>query len=435
MKINFFPEQASELATRIDWLNDVVTVLSVFFTIAIVGAMIYFAIRYRRSNVPPDQTPRIEGNTFAEIIWTTVPTLVCIFLAYEGAMLYSDMRKEEKNALEINVWGQKWKWDFEYENGKKTVNEFVVPVGRQVKLVMKSRDVLHSFFVPAMRAKRDVVPGTYNALYFKPIKVGTYQTFCTEYCGLEHSKMLATLRVVSLAEYDRWINDRSEELAQSRMSPSELGEKLFVQKGCNACHSLDGTRMVGPSLLNLYGKNERDSEGKEHEVDENYLQESILNPNKIIVEGYPPNMMPVFEGQVNDKELDALIAFIKTVDDSKAAAVKAANAAASAASAAASANLSPAERGKQLYTEKICVTCHSLDGSKLVGPSLKGLYGKTEKFTDGSSAAVDDAYLKESILNSMAKIVEGYPPGMPPYQGQLSDQQVADLVEFIKTVK
>ncbi len=435
MKINFFPEQASEYAAKVDWLNDVITVLSVFFTLAIVGSMLLFAIRYRRSNVDPDQTPRIEGNTFIEIIWTVVPTLICIYLGYYGVVTYSEMRKEEKNPLEINVWGQKWKWDFEYKNGKKTVNEFVVPVGQQVKLVMKSRDVLHSFFVPAMRAKRDVVPGTYNALYFKPIKTGTYQTFCAEYCGLDHSKMLAKLHVVSQAEYERWFDDRSEEIALARMSPAEQGEKLYVQKGCNACHSMDGSRLVGPSFLNLYGKKERSAEGAEIKVDENYLQESILDSNKVIVEGYPPNMMPAFEGQVNEKELDALIAFIKSVDDAKAAASKAASASAAAANAEAMAKLSPADRGKQLYSDKVCITCHSLDGSKLVGPSFKALFGKSEKWTDGSSAKVDEGYLRESILNPMAKIVEGYPPGMPPYQGQLNDQQVADLIEFIKTVQ
>ncbi|MBX7137992.1 MAG: cytochrome c oxidase subunit II [Oligoflexia bacterium] len=427
---NFMPEQASEIASNIDWLNSLILWLSVFFTVAIVGAMVYFAVRYRRRDGVDHETPRIEGSNALEAVWTIVPTVICVFIAYYGVAFYAQMREEKANALEINVWAQKWKWDFEYASGKKTTAEFYVPVNRPVKLIMKSRDVLHSFFLPAMRVKRDVLPSAYNALYFTPIKTGVYQTFCTEYCGMEHSGMLATLHVVSQAEYDRWVNDRSEEIALSRVTPAERGEKLYNQKGCNACHKLDGSSAIAPSFVKLFGRNEQLADGTSVTVDENYLQESILHPNAKIVKGYPPNLMPAFEGQVSDDEIQALEAFIKSLTTAKQE-----QAAAAPADPAALAGMSPADRGKKLYNEKVCVTCHSLDGSRIVGPSFKGVYGRKQKITTGQEIVADDAYIKESILNSAAKVVEGYPPAMPAYQGQLSDAEVSDIIEFLKTVK
>jgi len=425
---NYLPEQASEIAPDVDWLNDLITNLSVFFTVAIVGAMLYFAIRYRRRDGIDHETPRIEGSNLLEIIWTVVPTIVCVFIAYYGVEVYQRMRFDDPNATQIAVWGQKWKWDFEYPNGKKSYNDFVVPVNRTVKLTMKSHDVLHSFFLPAMRVKKDVIPSIYTTLLFKPVKVGTYQTFCAEYCGKDHSAMLAKLHVVSEAEYERWLNDKSEELAAARISPAELGQKLYVQKGCNACHSLDGSRIVGPSFLKVFGKMEKCEGGSEYMVDENYVHESILNPKAKIVMGFAP-VMPSFEGQLTDKEIDALIAFIKSVKEPPAAPVVKPQ------DQAALANMTPAERGKNIYETNLCITCHSLDGSKIVGPSFKGVYGRQEKLTDGSTITVDDAYIKKSVYEPAAQVVEGYPPAMPPYQGKLNDDQIKDVIEFLKTVK
>jgi len=430
--LNWLPEQASDIAADVDWLNDVITAISLFFTVAIVGAMLYFAIRYRRKSAD-DYTPRIEGSSFLEMIWTVVPTIVCIFIGYYGVVIYQHFRAAPKNSIEIGVWAQKWKWDFEYSNGKKTVNEFVVPVDQPIKLVMKSRDVIHSFFVPAMRVKRDVLPNAYNYLYFRPIKTGTYQTFCTEYCGREHWNMLAKLHVVSQADYERWLNDKSEEIRLAQMSPAQIGEKLYVEKGCNACHSLTGARLVGPSFLKVFGKKERSTDGKDITVDENYIHESIIEPNKVIVEGYPPNLMPSFQGQLDDKQISALIAFIKAQDGTQTTAVP--TVAPAVEDPAALAAMTPAERGKKMFAEKLCGTCHSLDGSKLVGPSMKGAFGRSEKLVGGATQVVDKEYIKESILNPMAKVVDGYPPAMPPYQGQLSDEQISDLIEYIKTVK
>ena len=425
----YLPEQASEHAPNVDWLHHLITDISVFFTVAIVGSMIYFAVRYRQRDGKDHDTPQILGSHFLEIVWTVVPTIICIFVAYYGVVYYQEMRVVPKDALTVNVWAQKWYWNFEYSNGKTTKGELVVPVDKPVKLVMKSRDVLHSFFIPAMRVKRDVIPGAYTYLTFKPVKTGVYQSFCTEYCGKDHSAMLATLRVVSAAEYDQWVNDRSEELKLARLDPADLGKTLYTEKGCNACHSLDGSRLVGPSFLQLWGRKENLADGTQVDVDENYLQKSILEPNYQIVQGYSPNMMPAYAGQLDDAQLNAIIAFIKTLKDAPAAPTPAP------VDASAMAAMSPAERGQKLYQEKACIGCHSLDGSKLVGPSFKGIYGRAVKFADGSTATSDDAYIKNSILNPGSQIVEGYQPMMPSYQGQLSDEQIQDLIEYMKTIK
>lgn len=427
----YLPEQASDFADEVDWIHNLVTDISLFFTVAIVGAMIYFAIRYRRQNGVDHETPHIEGSSLLEVIWTVVPTLICIVVGAYGYIYYEDLRTVPDGAMTVNVRGQKWFWEFEYPNGKVS-RDLIVPVDEPVKLVMTSRDVLHSFFIPAMRIKTDVVPGQFTYQWFRPIKTGTYQAFCTEYCGDLHSAMLAKLTVVSKSEYEMWFNDRSEEERLARLGPSEVGRKIFTEKGCNACHSINGGRGVGPTFLQLFGRKEKMTDGTEITVDEEYIRKSIYDPNAQIVEGYQPNQMPVFAGQLNDDQVLGLIAYIKTLDGTQA--VEAAPTPAPVSNEDLS-KLSPAERGKRLYTEKICMTCHSLDGAKIVGPTFKGIYGREEKMTDGSTIKADDAYIKESILNPMAKVVEGYPPAMPPYQGQLTDEQLTDLVEFLKTVK
>lgn len=427
----YLPEQASDIAPNADWIHNLITDISVFFTVAIVGAMIYFAIRYRQKDGVDHETPQIRGSHLLEIIWTVVPTIICIIVAYYGVVYYQQMRVVPRDALTVNVTAQQWYWTFQYENGKTTKDELVVPVDKPVKLVMKSKDVLHSFFIPAMRVKRDAIPSGYTYISFRPVKTGVYQSYCTEYCGDKHSAMLATARVVSQAEFDQWVNDRSEELALMSKSPADQGKALYVAKGCNGCHSLDGSRIVGPSFLKLWGRKEKTSGGQEVEADENYISESILNPNAKIVEGYPPNVMPSYAGQLGDDQIGQLIAFIKTLDGSKP--VEAAAPAAPAAPDPALAAMSPVERGKKWYNEKLCVTCHSLDGSKLVGPSFLGVYGRQQKMTDGTVVTADDAYIKTSILNPMAQVVEGYPPAMPG--GLLTEEQIPDLIEYLKTIK
>ena len=424
----YLPEQASSHAHKVDWIHNVITDLSILFTVLIVGAMLYFAWKYRKKNGKDHETPDIHGDNRLEVIWTVVPTIICVFIGYYGIIYYHEIRTVPADAMTINVVGQKWWWDFEYENGKKTTGEFVVPVGKPVRLLMESKDILHSFFIPAMRVKSDVVPGQFTYISFTPIKTGVYQTFCTEYCGDNHWNMLAKLKVVSENEYETWLNDRSAEIKASKLDPSQLGAELYVSKGCNSCHSLDGSARVGPSFLKVFGSEKELVDGSKVLADEEYLRTSILEPNLQIVKGYNANMMPVFEGQLQDNELKGLIAFIKSLDGSKKIEVETVETESEDLSA-----LSPEQRGEKLFQSNACAACHSLDGSRLVGPSLKGLYGRSGELADGSKYTADDAYIKESILQPTAKVVKDYPPAMPP--ANLNDEQIADVISYLKTIK
>jgi cytochrome c oxidase subunit 2 len=422
----YLPEQASKHAADMDWLHNWITDISVISTVLICGAMLYFAIRYRKKDGVDHETPRILGSHFLEFLWTFVPTVICIFIAYYGVVIYKDMVTAPEGALVVNATGSQWKWQFDYDSGKKTIGELVIPVETPVKIVMTSEDVLHSFFIPAMRVKKDAIQGQYTHVSFTGIEVGEYPIFCTEYCGVDHSAMLGKVRVVPKDEYNRWVNDLSEKA----VSPYEKGKLLFGQQGCKSCHSLDGSRVVGPSLLKLFGREEKLATGETIKVDENYLRESIINPNAKIVATYPANVMPAFP-KFSEDDLRGMIAFIKAQDGSQAAAPVAA----SDAPAADDKNATPAEKGKKIYETKMCMGCHSLDGSKVVGPSFKGIYGRESKMADGSKVKADDAYLKQSILEPTAKVVEGYPPAMPSYKDQLSDEDIKNVIEFLSTVK
>lgn len=431
----FLPEQASEVAPKVDWVHHLITDISVFFTVAIVGSMLYFAIRYRRRDGEDHETPQIHGSILLEVAWTVIPTLIVIYVGYYGIKYWRDLREVPENAFVVNATGQKWFWQFDYtdpsvaEHGKRTIGELYVPVGRPIKIVLQSTDVLHSLFIPAMRVKSDAVPGLYTYVSFTPVRTGEFPVFCTEYCGKDHSAMLAKLHVLPEGEFNRWIADDSDRLARLKMSPAQLGKRLYSERACNSCHSLDGSRVVGPTFLNLYGSTRSLASGEQIVADDNYIRESILNPNAKLVQGFPANMMPAFEGQLADEEITALIAFIRGVTGEAQAAPEPAAAPAAADLAA----MSPEERGRVVYNTKLCVGCHSLDGSKLIGPSFKGVFGSVHQMADGSEVTVDEAYIAESISQPNAKVVAGYPPAMP--QLNLSEQEIADVTEFIKSLK
>ena len=428
-------EQGSDFAHKVDFANDIVTIISVVCTVLIVGAMLYFAVVYRQKDGKDHETPAIEGNTTLEVLWTVFPTLVCIWVAWLGYDAFVDIRTPPANAMEVNVTGRKWAWDFQYKNGKKTTNELVVPVDEPVKLIMTSKDVLHSFFVPVMRTKMDVIPGRYTHEWFRPIKTGDFQVFCTEYCGKEHSGMLARFKVLPRAEFERWLEDDSEERRLAAMKPSDLGKELYTSKQCVTCHSLDGSPRVGPSWLKAFGREGKLADGSSYKIDENYIRESILYPQAKVVAGYPAMGMPSYSGQLSDDEITAIIEFIKTIDGTQKVEVQ--PVVEEKKDAAALADMTPAERGKALVHDagNMCITCHSLDGSRLVGPSFKGIWGRKEKMSDGTEIVVDEAYIKESIWKPTAKIVEGYPPAMPAmYEGKLTEENLNDIIEYLKTL-
>lgn len=301
------PEPVSTWASQVDWINALISDISLFCIFGITGVMVYLAVRYRRRS-DHQPTAYITHNATIETVWTVVPTLVVIYLFSYGFVVYREMRTPPANALEINVDAYKWRWEFQHSNGKKATTELVVPLGRPVRLIMKSHDVIHSFFVPALRVKEDVVGHIYTYLWFTPTKLGEYQIFCAEYCGEGHSAMLGSLKVVSPEQYDDYVLDRTA----VELAPFDFGKKLFTEKACLTCHSTDGSPAIGPTLKGLFGRKENLEDGNTVVVDENYLRESILNPEAKIVRGFTQTKMPQFPG-ISDKEIAGLIAYMKTL--------------------------------------------------------------------------------------------------------------------------
>jgi cytochrome c oxidase subunit II len=275
--------------------------------IIMLGGMAYFILKYNRKS-EADRTAYISHNQFLEFLWSFIPLVLFMGIFVWGWIIYHEQRTPPEGAMEVSVTAVQWRWDFEYKNGKKSTNEFFVPVGTPVKLIMTSADVIHSLYVPSFRMKQDVVPGRYTQAWFQAKETGVFQVFCTEFCGTSHSAMLAKVHVVDRPEFEKWLTGD----ADASMAPAERGKKLYTLKGCNACHSIDGSKVVGPTFKNVWGREEEISDGSKIKVDENYVAESVLNPQAKVVKGFPPSM-PSFQGVVNEAELKALIEFLKTV--------------------------------------------------------------------------------------------------------------------------
>lgn len=308
--MSLLPEAASGFAGKVDHIIWFVTVISLIFFILVSFFLVYFAIKYRRKK-ENEETPYITGSHILEALWTVIPSILLILIFAYGFLAFREIRTPPSNALEINVTGRQWLWQFKYNNGKTTLNELYVPEGKPIKLVMKSEDVNHGFYVPAFRVKQDLMASMYTQLWFKATKVGTYDLFCTQYCGTGHSAMLGKVIVMAPQEYEKWEKGEQKEKVAG-VSPTEQGKQLYTQRGCNACHSIDGSRIVGPTWKGLWGKEEIMQDGQKVTVDENYLRESILEPQAKIVNGYPP-VMPSFKGVVSDEDISSLIAYMKTL--------------------------------------------------------------------------------------------------------------------------
>jgi cytochrome c oxidase subunit 2 len=311
--MTWIPEAASNLASKVDGVLLLITIMSLVFFILITVVLVYFAIKYRRKR-EDEETPYITGSEPLEIIWTVIPSILLIVLFVYGYVVFKDMRTPPKDAVEINVQGKQWLWTFDYYNGKKTINELYVQYNRPVRLVMEAQDVLHSFFVPGFRVKQDLVPGRYTQLWFTPTKIGTFDIFCAEYCGTGHSAMLGKVVVLSPEAYEIWEKGVKvdEGVGVASLPPAELGEKIYKEKGCNACHSLDGSKIVGPSFKGIFGHSVELQDGSKVDVDENYIRQSILEPQAQIVKGFAP-VMPSFKGILSDEDVTALVAYIKTL--------------------------------------------------------------------------------------------------------------------------
>src|SRR3984893_18562859 len=303
--IPFIPDSASTLSWKVDALYFYLSGVTAFFTLLISSILIFFVIRYRRRT--PYEIPRpIAGSHKLETLWTVIPFVIAMTMFAWGARLYFEQYRPPQNAIEIYVVGKQWMWKIQHSTGQREINELHIPVGRKVKLIMTTEDVIHDFFVPAFRMKADVVPGRYTMEWFEATKAGTYHLFCAEYCGMNHSGMIGSVVEMEPREFDNWLSGNSQ------MTPAIAGQQLFQSLGCVSCHGPNGEGGRGPALAGLFGHQVFLNTGQTVTADEAYIRESILNPQAKLVSGFGP-IMPTFQGQVNEEQLLQIMAFIKSL--------------------------------------------------------------------------------------------------------------------------
>jgi cytochrome c oxidase subunit 2 len=329
----WLPEQASVTAHNTDWMFNAVYWLSVVSFLGIAIAVVYFVWKFRARPGHKAQ-PSVHHNDVIETIWTVIPSLICVGLFVGGWRGFVDMTTPPKHALEIQVTARKWSWEFTHPNGVKD-SVLHVPAGRSVRLIMKSEDVLHSFFVPTFRVKQDVLPRRYTNVWFKAeeptvaaeqelqnVEINDanrdrvrkqigHRLFCTEYCGTDHSQMKTRVVVHNPGGYDNYLAFKKEE--QDAMPPVQRGQDVF-DRLCVACHTADGTTKIGPSFKGIWGETHTFTDGSTATVDENYVRDSLITPQAKIRQGFPPSM-PSFQGQLSDKEIAGVIEYIKSLKE------------------------------------------------------------------------------------------------------------------------
>jgi cytochrome c oxidase subunit 2 len=303
--MHFLPEQASSFAGHVDALYLFLIAVTAFFSLLIGALVVVFAIKYRRRS-PDEVALEVHESGMLEIVWTVIPFGICMVIFLWGASVFFRITRPPTNAMDIYVTAKQWMWKLQHTDGHREMNELHVPIGQPVRLTMASEDVIHSFFVPAFRFKRDVVPGRFSVAWFEATKPGKYHLFCAEYCGTRHSNMIGWVYAMTPADYQAWLagGTPGETLASA-------GAKRFVENACNTCHGEQkGAR--GPSLNGLFGRAVRLQNGQTVLADEAYIRESIVNPQARLVEGYPP-IMPTFQGLISEEGLLQLTAYIKSL--------------------------------------------------------------------------------------------------------------------------
>lgn len=308
------PEQASNFAVESDALYYTLTLLTVIFTLIVFVMVIFLAIRYRRGN-NVDRSKPVHHNSILELTWSVGPLILGLMVFVWSAKLFARMYgTPPKDAMEIYVIGKQWMWHLQHPNGIRENNELHIPVGRAVKLTMTSQDVIHSFYVPAFRVKRDVIPGLYTSVWFQPTKVGRYHLFCAEYCGTQHSEMGGWIYVQEPAEFEKWIKSGGQRMDDTQPLPrtmAEAGKAVYDQQNCGNCHDPDGTNR-GPSLAGLYGSQVKLKNGQIVTADDTYIRKSIFTPNEEIAETYQ-QIMPSYKDQISEEQLLEIIAYIKSL--------------------------------------------------------------------------------------------------------------------------
>ncbi len=299
---------ASNFVQGVDSAFLIITAISVFFLVALTGLMIYFVVKYNKKKAIP--AVQIKDNSLLEITWIAIPMILVLYMFYIGWEGFIPMRQVPKDAMEVTAIGSMWKFEFEYA-GNKQSDTLVVPIDKAVKVNLASKDVLHGFSVPGFRIKEDMVPQKKNYTWFIAGELGDYDIYCTVYCGLNHSYMMSVIRVVSQADYDKWIK-----ALPVKKVDNNLGLKVLEKNGCIACHSLDGSKLVGPSFKGLHGSTSEvtiNGVNTKITVDSAYLESSIYDPNKEIVVGYPQGVMKSYKGIIQKKDVELINEYLKTL--------------------------------------------------------------------------------------------------------------------------
>ncbi len=348
----WFPQSASSFSSEVDSTYMLVMWICIVFMVPITIFLFYFSIRYAKKKGTPAES-QVEHNTILEVFWSVAPCFLLVWIFAKGSIGYIDQRNAPEGSDVVNVKAFKWGWTMDYGNGVFHP-ELHLMNDRPTQMMMRSSDVIHSLFVPAFRAKKDIVPGRYNEMWFHPTVVSKrvsdeklaaskkdteenfggqfdperyqhtidgyeyFDLYCTEYCGKNHSQMQTVVVVHETQDdLDAWIKKYSGR--QEGESPVEYGALLYSRRGCGSCHSIDGTKRVGPSFSELYVTDHATVSGEKITVDENYIRESILEPKAKVVAGYSP-VMPSFKGQLSDDDIDSLIAYLKSLAPPKSGA-------------------------------------------------------------------------------------------------------------------
>jgi cytochrome c oxidase subunit 2 len=293
------------MAGRVDALYFFLLAVAAFFSALIAGLIVFYAVRYRRQAPNEIGTP-MRGGMILEITWTVIPLLITMVIFVWGASVFFAQQRPPDETINVYVVGKQWMWKFQHLDGQREINELHVPVGRAVKLIMTSEDVIHDVYVPAFRAKADVIPGRYTSIWFEATKAGRYHLFCAEYCGTRHSGMIGEVIVMEPSDFQVWLSG-----GRAEGSLAAAGQKLFADLACNTCHQT-GAAGRGPVLDGLFGATVSLQGGGTVTADEAYIRESILNPAAKIVASYQP-IMPTFQGLVSEEQLLELIEYIKSL--------------------------------------------------------------------------------------------------------------------------
>lgn len=378
---------------------------SLILLLGITVVTIWFVIKYRRSK-NPEPTSDAHGSLWLETLWTLLPTLIVLTMFWYGWTNYVGLREVPAGALEVKATARMWSWQFEYPDGRRE-SKLYVPVDKPVKVMLHSTDVIHNFFVPAFRIKRDAVPGMENYVWFQATEPGSYDIFCAEYCGVGHADMITTVEALPEQEFADW-SKPLEPTADPR------GLVVLNEQGCVGCHSLDGSDGIAPSLFELAGQPrtlDKDGQTIEITIDEEYLKRAIRDPEAEIVKGYDPMMPGYDEATISNEDLQAVVDYLLGRAVASAAQPDAA----------------------RLLEENGCLGCHSSDGSEGIAPTFKGIGGREVTIErDGREITikVDADYLRRALLQPNADMVKGYAPMMPAAD-YLSAEEIDAIIDHL----